>query len=114
MCSYKRYHTTLARLCVLVCNIMNLYTRTALEDKGLTNTYPYSVFTQASLALHRGYVDKMHLFHSDVYYVRAALEKHTGFVFPLDKVEEAMRAEGWKEHRHLPRNKDGYKSKEHR
>ena len=45
----------------------------------------------------------MHLFHSDVYYVRAAMEKHTGYVFPLDRVEDAMRAEGWKEHRHLPK-----------
>ena len=54
----------------------------------------------------------MHLFHSDVYYVRAALEKNTGYVFPLDRVEEAMRAEGWKEHRHLPRKKQhGYKEK---
>ena len=89
-----------------------LYTRQDLEDRGLTNTYPYSVFTQASLALHRGYVDKMHLFHSDVYYVRAALEKKTGFVFPLDKVEDAMRAEGWKEHRHMPkRNKHDQKRK---
>jgi hypothetical protein len=31
------------------------------------------------------------------------MEKNTGYVFPLDAVENAMRAEGWKEHRHLPR-----------
>jgi hypothetical protein len=84
---------------------MNYYTRQQLDDRGLTNTYPYSVATQASLALHRGYVDKMHLFHSDVYYVRAALEKNTGYVFPLDRVEDAMREEGWREQRHLPRKK---------
>ena len=83
----------------------HLYTRQEIEDKGLSNTYPYSMFNQASLALHRGYVDKLHLFHSDVYYVRAAMEKNTGYVFPLDKVEEAMREEGWREQRHLPRNK---------
>jgi hypothetical protein len=89
-----------------------LYTRQQLEDAGLSNTYPYSMFNQASLALHRGYVDKLHLFHSDVYYVRAALEKNSGYVFPLDDVEAAMRAEGWKEHRHLPRKKqDGNKEK---
>lgn len=45
------------------------------------------------------------MFHSDVYYVRAALEKHTGYVFSLLSVEEAMKAEGWKEQRHLPRKK---------
>jgi hypothetical protein len=86
--------------------MLHFHTRQQLEDAGLNNTYPYSMFTQASLALHRGYVDKLHLFHSDVYYVRAAMEKRTGYVFPLDKVEEAMRAEGWKEHRHLPRKKE--------
>jgi hypothetical protein len=36
-------------------------------------------------------------FHSDVYFVRSALEKHTGFVIPLPAVEKAMRAEGWNE-----------------
>lgn len=93
-------------MCVSMLNMATLYTRQQLEDAGLIATYPYSMFTQASLALHRGYVDKLHLFHSDVYYVRAAMEKRTGYVFPLDKVEEAMRAEGWKEHRHLPRKKE--------
>ena len=85
--------------------MVHLYTRQQLEDKGLSSTYPYSVFVQASLALHRGYVEKMHLFHSDVYYVRAAMEKRTGYIFPLPAVEDAMRAEGWKEHRHLPKKK---------
>jgi len=36
-------------------------------------------------------------FHSDVYYVRAALEKHTGFLIPLPLVDKAMRDEGWYE-----------------
>jgi hypothetical protein len=35
-------------------------------------------------------------FHSDVYYVRAALEKKTGFVIPLFLIEAAMKKEGWK------------------
>lgn len=81
------------------------YTRTELRDRGLINTYPFSVLSEAFLAMHKGFVDKISLFHSDVYYVRAALEKHTGFVFPLDAVEEAMRLEGWKEQRHSPRKK---------
>lgn len=34
-------------------------------------------------------------FHSDVFYVRAALEKHTGYLFPLFLVERAMKKEGW-------------------
>lgn len=36
-------------------------------------------------------------YHSDVYYVRAALEKHTGLLIPLPAVDAAMRAEGWYE-----------------
>lgn len=35
-------------------------------------------------------------FHSDVYYVRSALEKKTGFVIPLPLIEAAMQKEGWK------------------
>ena len=35
-------------------------------------------------------------FHSDVYYVRAALEKKTDFVIPLFLIEAAMKKEGWK------------------
>lgn len=36
-------------------------------------------------------------FHSDVYYVRAAMEKRCGLLFPLSLVEKAMKQEGWKE-----------------
>tara|TARA_A100001011_G_scaffold267455_1_gene276499 strand:+ start:1152 stop:1361 length:210 start_codon:yes stop_codon:yes gene_type:complete len=33
--------------------------------------------------------------HSDVYYVRAALEARMGEKLTLERVEKAMRAEGW-------------------
>lgn len=36
-------------------------------------------------------------FHSDVFYVRAAMEKRCGLLFPLSLVEKAMKQEGWKE-----------------
>jgi hypothetical protein len=36
-------------------------------------------------------------FHSDVFYVRAAMEKKSGLLFPLSLVEKAMKQEGWKE-----------------
>ena len=36
-------------------------------------------------------------FHSDVYYVRAALEKKYGVMIPLPLVDSAMREEGWYE-----------------
>jgi hypothetical protein len=40
-------------------------------------------------------LDTLHIPHSDVYYVRAALYKHTGVEFSLAEVEDAMIAEGW-------------------
>jgi hypothetical protein len=43
----------------------------------------------------------VHIPHSDVFYVRAAIEKHTGIRFPLQQVEIAMKAEGWSEGRIL-------------
>ena len=39
--------------------------------------------------------------HSDVFFVRAALEKRTGIRFQLHEVEAAMKAEGWSEGRIL-------------
>ena len=40
-------------------------------------------------------LDKLHILHSDVFYVRAAVEAHYGRSFTLEHVERAMRAEGW-------------------
>ena len=42
-------------------------------------------------------LDKLHIPHSDVFYVRAAVEAHYGRSFTLKHVEDAMRAEGWTE-----------------
>jgi len=42
-------------------------------------------------------LDRLHIPHSDVFYVRAAVEAHYGRKFTLKHVEDAMRAEGWSE-----------------
>ena len=42
-------------------------------------------------------LDRLHIPHSDVFYVRSAVEAHSGRSFTLKHVEDAMRAEGWKE-----------------
>ena len=42
-------------------------------------------------------LDKLHIPHSDVFYVRAAVEAHYGRPFTLKHVEDAMIAEGWSE-----------------
>ena len=44
-------------------------------------------------------LDKLHIPHSDVFYVRAAVEAHYGRSLTLEHVENAMRAEGWTENK---------------
>jgi hypothetical protein len=72
-------------------------TRQQLINSGQLEAKPYSVISEAYIALHNEQLDSVHIPHSDVYYVRAALEKHSGYVFPLNMVEKAMKAEGWKD-----------------
>ena len=48
-------------------------------------------------AIRTNSLDKLHIPHSDVFYVRSAVEAHYGCSFTLKHVEDAMRAEGWKE-----------------
>lgn len=74
-----------------------LSTREQLEAKGLLNSKPYSVVSEVYIAMNKGVLDNIHIPHSDVYFVRSALEKRTGYYFPLDRVEAAMKAEGWKD-----------------
>ena len=46
-------------------------------------------------------LEKLHIPHSDVFYVRAAVEAHYGRSFSLKEVEDAMIAEGWSENKDL-------------
>ncbi len=52
-----------------------LSTKTHLESIGLLSSKPYSVVTDVYAAMHRGNIDNIHIPHSDVYFVRTALEK---------------------------------------
>ena len=83
-----------------------LSTREQLEAKGLVDTKPYSVVSEIYIAMNKGVLDNVHIPHSDVYFVRAALEKRTGYLFPLDKVEAAMKAEGWRDRKGTKRYAD--------
>ena len=69
-------------------------TRDQLSKEGKINNPPYSYYkvVMDSIAKDK---EGIKMFHSDVYYVRAALEARTGYVFPLPSVERAMKAEGW-------------------
>ena len=40
-------------------------------------------------------LDKLHIPHSDVFYVRKAIEARTGKSYSLQRIEAAMIAEGW-------------------
>ena len=46
-------------------------------------------------------LEKLHIPHSDVFYVRAAVEAHYGRSFSLKEVEDAMIAEGWSENKDI-------------
>jgi hypothetical protein len=59
------------------------------------------IFEDFIKAVYRDKLDQLHIPHSDVFFVRAALEKRTGTRFPLMDVEAAMKAEGWHEGRIL-------------
>ena len=48
-------------------------------------------------ALRTNKLHKIHLPHSSVFYVRAAIEKRTGIRYSLEHVENAMVLEGWKD-----------------
>ena len=42
-----------------------------------------------------GTIEQLHIPHSDVFYVREAVQNHYGRPFTLEHVEWAMRMEGW-------------------
>jgi hypothetical protein len=72
-------------------------TKEEVEANGAINSIPYSVLSDAFRRMLNEDLKSAKLYHSDVYYVREAMRKRTGFFFPLPDVEKAMRAEGWSE-----------------
>jgi hypothetical protein len=75
-----------------------MFTREQLKEQGKLDAFPYSVLSAAFSAMSSGRTDRIkNLYHSDVYYCRAAIEKRSGFLFSLPEVEDAMRAEGWRD-----------------
>jgi hypothetical protein len=80
-----------------------LYTATENERNFLTmakksvKLYTDNVIEAFYDAIINNSLDKLHIPHSDVFYVRQAVEAHYGRPFTLKHVEEAMIAEGWSE-----------------
>ena len=57
--------------------------------------YTDNVIEEFYRCLMNGRLDELHIPHSDVFYVRKAVEAHYGRPFTLEHVEWAMRMEGW-------------------
>lgn len=75
-----------------------MFTREQLKEQGKLDAFPYSVLSAAFSAMSSGRTDRIkNLYHSDVYYCRAAIEKRSGFLFSLPEVEEAMKSSGWRD-----------------
>ena len=47
-------------------------------------------------AVQKNRLDRVHIPHSDVFYVRAAIEDRSGIRYSLERIETAMKQEGWK------------------
>ena len=81
-------------------------TRQELKQTGELYRPPYSLLGQAYRAMASGKTNINTLLHSDIYYVRAALEKRLGVVLPLGRVEALMRLAGWREGKRKGRKND--------
>ena len=57
--------------------------------------YTDNVLEEFYLNLANGTISNLHIHHSDVFYVREAVQNHYGRPFTLEHVEWAMRMEGW-------------------
>ena len=67
------------------------------KSKKSVKLYTDNVLEAFYDAIRTNSLDKLHIPHSDVFYVRQAVEAHYGRSFSLKHVEDAMRAEGWSE-----------------
>jgi len=67
------------------------------KSKKSVKLYTDNVIEKLYSAIRNNSMHKLHIPHSDVYYVRAAVEAHYGRSFTLEHVERAMKAEGWKD-----------------
>ena len=61
------------------------------------------------MAVRNNRLDSIHVPHSDVFFVKAAMEARLPMKFSLKDVEAAMRAEGWNESRVLKPKRYLYK-----
>jgi hypothetical protein len=90
----KKRHLTVALKCL--CIYSSYIRKEALTmKKKSVKLYKENVLEAFYQAVVDDTLDQLHIPHSDVFYVRAAVEAHYGRSFTLQHVEESMRAEGW-------------------
>ena len=65
-----------------------------MKKKSVKLKTPENVLEASYKAIRTNTLHKIHIPHSSVFYVRAALEAKTGKRFTLERVEAAMKAEG--------------------
>ena len=100
------YTFTVSEICTSMLNsYINCITYLCLNNESFLLTmakksvklYTDNVLEAFYDAIRTNSLDKLHIPHSDVFYVRQAVEAHYGRSFSLKHVEDAMRAEGWSE-----------------
>ena len=84
-------------------NIVKLYTPKKRIKKKVLLRDAY-VLEDFYVAVRNNRLDSIHVPHSDVFFVKAAMEARLQMPFKLADVEAAMRAEGWNESRTLKPN----------
>jgi len=90
----KKRHLTVTLKCL--CIYSSYIRKEALTmKKKSVKLYKENVLEAFYQAVVDDTLDQLHIPHSDVFYVRAAVEAHYGRSFTLQHVEEAMIAEGW-------------------
>ena len=67
------------------------------KKKKSVKLYTDNVLEKLYNAIRTNTLHKLHIPHSDVYYVRAAIQARYNKKFSLEHVENAMKAEGWKD-----------------
>ena len=75
--------------------VNKIYRKTLTLRKKSVKLYTDDVLSAFYEAIRTNTLDRLHIPHSDVFYVRQAAEAHYGKKFSLKHVEDAMRAEGW-------------------
>ena len=75
--------------------VKKIYRKRLTLKKKSVKLYTDNVLSAFYDAIRTNTLDCLHIPHSDVFYVRQAVESHYGRKFSLKHVEDAMRAEGW-------------------